>query len=556
MFDRLKRALFLAAFVAALFVWVPWCSAATLLNDSFDSTALVDSGHTTARVDTSRGLVELKKRGAASAISLVPGQPYQYAVVTKDGVRFFTLDAATGAMSENPALSVPGITDAVGVVVNEGLSMWVLTETELRRYDFDGSGMSLNPVLTVTGLADVLSVSASPAGDSVMVLSRSGAGTGAVTYFQQGPDGMVAVPALSTDTGMADPVGACLVPGSPDLLAASKSEVRYYSFDGQGYAQNPSLSAAGLSGAVSVSAPSASSYAVIEDSRVSYYLSQGGGVQRADALSTGPIDSPAAVAARPDAYEYAVLTGAGEVRYYTFDQSSGGMRENPALFVSGLDLTLDYVSPGEYRSRAVSGGPYSEVRLTAEQDLPAGTSVTWEVSTDGGASFTAVTPGVWATVPRGSSFVVRAVLATSDRKVTPQVMRVVLEATEFKLENLTVTAAAAPAPGQALPSASFPVRVQAGSEVVFSVDTSGYAESVSALLSDGTQVALTAASPGGSEDNIWTGRFTVPPDIAQGVVLGITVTAYRGTATKDLSVPAFIRVEGRVYQSGGIRLTY
>ena len=78
----------------------------------------------------------------------------------------------------------------------------------------------------------------------------------------------------------------------------------------------------------------------------------------------------------------------------------------------------------------------SEVKVTdAMAAMPTGTSVGYQVSTDGGAAWTATSPLQPTAVPAGSALVYRAALGTSDQGQTP-----VLDTTDlYEIATRTVT---------------------------------------------------------------------------------------------------------------------
>jgi len=168
---------------------------------------------------------------------------------------------------------------------------------------------------------------------------------------------------------------------------------------------------------------------LLTNADVSYYINNdAGGASRVEVLSPGPVNNPVAVSLRPGAYEQVFLDENGNVQWWTYDDLAGRMVRDPSMEISGLNLNKGYAHPRSYYSLNVNTAvAYDAAYLTVNEDKPAGTSVSYYLSSDGGAIFTAVTPGSWVAVPSGSNFILRAVLDTSDPQKTPKLLHVTLE---------------------------------------------------------------------------------------------------------------------------------
>ncbi|MQL51053.1 hypothetical protein GFC01_01960 [Desulfofundulus thermobenzoicus] len=416
--------IFLAALVLALYHPHPAGAGQVILDDKFQNTDYVDTGKTTAYVDTAGGYVCLPQQPMPDAIAMKQFG-YEYAIATAGGINVYSYDDATGKMALNPALSVPSVTNAIGVAVRQDTpDIWALTSNSLTLYKFNGSQMATNPNLQVTGLNNVLSVSSWSNADKAAVLSKSGT----VTVYDA--SGGSLAPSVTFSTGLTNPVAVSVMPGTPDMVVATANAFYYYVYnDATGnYVQDSTRTVTGLTGTLSVSGQQTGT-AVLNNSGVNYYLqNDAGGYKSVAALSASPISSPVALSIKLGSYDYAVLTRSG-VKYYTYDDAAGMVVENPALEVSGLNLvSLGYLHPKDYYSVVVNTeSNYDNVLLTVNQTLPPGTSVDWYISSDGGLNWAAVTPGSWATIESGNQFVVHAVLDTSDSNVTPKIFEVKLE---------------------------------------------------------------------------------------------------------------------------------
>lgn len=535
---------------------VPSLACATvILDDSFNTTNNVDLNKTTARVDTSSGWVTLPQVSKPNAIAMRQFG-YEYAVATANGIKMFTYDDATGTMVENTALSIPSITDALGIAVRQDVpNIWTLKDSELALYKFNGTSMSTNPNLKVSGLTDVVSVSSWSIKDKAVVLSRSGSGTGVIKVFDAS-FGTV-VPGLSFDTGKVNPIAVSVVSGSPNLVVATKDAYYYYAYDDAtgGYVEDPRRTVLGLSGVISVSSIDSGS-AVLAQSEVQYYLNNAAGTpQQAMALSAGPV-SGVAISVKPESYDYAIVTDSGDVQYYMYNDAVGSATRVNSLEVTGLALARGYLHPREYYSKVISAARnYDEVKLTVNDDIPVNTTINYFISSDGGLTWNAVTPGDWVSITPGRQFGIKAVLDTTDIKTAPKILQVTLEATALNIRDLKVLAIAFNDPTQTLPTSVFPVKVKSGAEILLEVTTEGFAESVYADFSTGAHVVFTAIGDINNETNIWRGLYTVPVNAVEGAPITATITAERNTKQKHLTVNPFIVVNGKVSSVIDLKMT-
>ncbi|TEB04736.1 hypothetical protein Psch_03498 [Pelotomaculum schinkii] len=416
--------LFLLAFVmAAAYLPLPAFAGQVILDDKYQNTSNVDMNKTTAYVDTSGGYVCLPQQPIPNAIA-IQQFGYEYAVATTSGINVYDYDDATGKMSLNAALSIPSVTNATGIAVRQDApEIWSLTNNALTLYSFNGSSMSASA--TVTGLNNIVSVSAWSNADKAALLSN----TGVVTIYNA--SGGSLTPTLTVNTELSSPVAVSVVPGTPNFVVSTGKAFYFYVYDDAtgNYAQDTTKTVTGLSNVLSVSSQQGG-VGVLNSSGVSYYSQDdAGGFKNTSVFSVSPISSPVAFSIKPGSYDYAVLTQSGDVKYYTYDDSSGTEIENTSLEVSGLNLVfMGYLHPKDYYSVVLhSGNICNTVRLTLNQTLPIGTSVTWYVSSDGGATWVTVTPSNWTTIAPGNQFVIHAVLDTSDSSITPKIFEVTLE---------------------------------------------------------------------------------------------------------------------------------
>ncbi|WP_027365917.1 hypothetical protein [Desulfotruncus alcoholivorax] len=547
---RLLKLLVLSIFTVFFIPSLAW--ATVILDDDYNNFNYVDSGKTTAKVDTTSGWVTLPQVNKPNSIAMRQFG-YEYAVATAAGVKMFSYDDATGTMKENTALSIPSVTSALGIAVRQDApNIWALTNSELTLYKFNGTSISTNPNLVVAGLTDIVSVSSWSTEDKAAVLSRSG-----IVQVYNANSGTV-IPELSFDTGKTNPIAVSVVSGSPDLIVATQDAYYYYAYDDAigGYVEDPRRTVLGLSGIVSVSSNNSGSV-VLTTNAAKYYLNNDAGTpQQAVALSTGPLSSAAAISVKPESYDYAVITDTGDVQYYMYDDASGSVTRVSSLEVTGLALAGGYMHPREYYSKVVTTGQsYDEIKLTVNDDIPVGTSISYYITSDGGVTWNAVTTGDWVPVNSGNRFAVKAVLDTSDENVTPKILHVTLEVTTLNIKNLKVLAIAFNDPTQSLPTSILPVKVKAGAEILMEVTTEGFAENVYADFSTGANIVFTATNNITNEVNTWRGLYTVPVDAVEGSPITTTITAERNTKQKHLTVSPFIVVNGKVSDVVDLKMT-
>lgn len=542
-------------FLLALLCLPPPSWAVTILEDDFNDLNYVDIESTTAEVDTINGWVVLKSQPMASAVD-VRGDGWEHAVATKNGIEVSTFDAAVGGLVKNEALSVSSETTAIGVACrDDSPSVWSLAPDALTLYKYNAGGMQTSPAQKVTGLTGVLSVSAWNGLDKAALLSKTGDNKAKVEIYRDISGTVNKVFTLHTE--LLDPVALCTVPDTPDFILGTKTAVYYYCYNDAtgGYFQHPAKQALGLSGLKSISARNDGSFVALENSDANYYMFlDSGGAARSDVLSKTGLSNPVSVSMKPGEYDYAILSSSGSLDYWMYDGTD--MVKNSALSRTGLNLNGGYASPGECRSKLVTTSQnYDTARISADVSLPAGSSIHFFVSFNGGVNFTELTNGAWAEIPSGRNFVVRAVLETADPAVTPKLLHWKLELSTLTISNLRVLAIAMNEPGQALPTSTFPVRVKMGAETLFEVSTSGFANQVIADFTNGMQVILTPLNPTTGENNTWRGRFTVPLDAVDGAAIGVTLTAMTDTKQKQLVQNPFILINGQVLYEVDLKLT-
>ena len=399
--------------------------AETVLNEGFIDTSLVDLVKTTARIDTSNNYVLLPRQSLASSVNMLENG-MGYATASKEGVSIYEYNDAAGRVEQNALYSCPWATEATGVSIRQdNLNLWAITPDSIAYYKFNGAGMSNDPALKITGLVDVLSVAAFKNKDRALMLQNDGS-KAKITRYDAGAN---LNPALVFKPDITDPVAVSMVNDSPDFRLYTRDSVYYFSYDEAGgtYLEDPAKRITGLAGVISGSSDETGN-SVLTNTDMSYYVNNDtGGASRVDVFSPGPVAVPVAVSLKPGTYEQILLDESGNVRWWTYDDAAGRMVRDSNMEISGLNLNKGYAHPRSYFSVSLNTATaYDAVYLTVNEIKPAGTSVNYFVSSNGGADFTAVIPGSWVAVPAGTNFVVRAVLDTSDPQQTPKILHVTL----------------------------------------------------------------------------------------------------------------------------------
>ncbi|KXG77353.1 hypothetical protein [Thermotalea metallivorans] len=532
----------------ALLLWLlPVGIYADTFQDTFNDKTKIDIDKTGVAVDTTNGYLSLPKNPMPNALAMKEFG-YEYAVVVENGVKFFSFDGA--GMVENPFLSIGSITNPLGVALREDQqSIWVLTDTELKRYDYNGSDMVYNPFLSITGLSNPISISAQPADDFVAILSKDGEGKGVISYFGKDENGqIISIPFLSMNTNIMNPVSISLVKNSYDLVIASSDAIYYYAYDGTGLIQNPFLTITGQENIVSfMAAGDELQYKILKDDSkvVESYLLSGTGMDRVDILSKTNLPESIAMSIKPGSFDFGLLTETGDIQYYSFDGST--YIRNYYLEVTGLNITQKYRSPKEYQSIEFKASKLCDTaRLVVTEEVLENTSIQYYISTDSGSTWVPIIPNTWIDTALSDKFKIRAVFSTDNDQITPKLYDIALEVTRLDIKNLMVTNISLKYPEQEVPTNIFPVVVKAGTEVIFTVETEGYAKAVSAAFTTGKVVDLVPSSTD-NDTNTWTGSFIIPVNIDDGNFIGITATADRDGKQKSITENGFLIINGQAF---------
>ena len=404
----------LALIVAGTLVWLladVFCGAEAgpwWLSDHFTDLSKLNMSATTAEVDTAfPGKVRLAK--TPQAVAACPSR-VEYCVMEEGGIRRYVHDG--GSMRASPegyAVSLPGAFS--GSYSETGERLFVAAGDFVRVYGFDGEGFREMLSLGVPGL---LAVSSAGEGEDFFVLTSQSA----MYYAWSGSEYSRVAP---FDISGLSAGRALSASGRGIVMVLDGRTLRFFK-----------RTEAGLSEVLALRE-------VLSENPIGAGLSWDGSLarvlfsDRAECYQVGPDDTvklpsftvslsslPLAVACSPWAEEdFAVLKPSG-VDWYS--RSDTGWRINQALSVSGLSLFV-YRQTGEVHSKIFAlDHDIEKVRLEASYSAPQDTSVTFQVTTDGGATWTDVPLNENVLVPPGRDVGLKIVLSSSPaRDSTPEV---------------------------------------------------------------------------------------------------------------------------------------
>ncbi|MHB1126949.1 MAG: glycoside hydrolase family 78 protein [Bacillota bacterium] len=345
-----------------------------------DTPTVIDSGSTSAVVDTA--LNEIRLPGASPLTNLVafaPDGSFSYMVLTTSGVRQYVFDADTNIMIENTLAQVSGIANPLAVAAGQNTPDVVMaTGSDIRYYNFNGSGMTYNPALSISGISDSMSIGTSQ-GKSVAALVR-----GQARRWVSLGNEMREIPILEPVTPLSNPI-ALATSGIFDMAILEPDQVRYFSFTGGGMNENPALNIPGLTNPVAFATADGTETAVVDGGQVKHYSFDGTQMKYNAMLSISGLSAPRAIAFRPGSQDRIVVDG-NEVKYYNFDGTQMVYNASLSKFVADIAAGSGNALQAVAQSRGFNPGNYvTHVRVRAYSPLPLpdGTAVTWAVTADG-----------------------------------------------------------------------------------------------------------------------------------------------------------------------------
>lgn len=399
--------------ITSLYLTEPAMATQTLLTDDLTNTSHINLAATSSLIDTVNHEIRQPYQLNSNSLDIKAGS-LDYVVINNKDIQTYSFNGSSMAL--NTSLSLTNISNPIGVTTQiNSTDMVIVNDVNATRYMFNGSGLNENPLLSITGLNMPVSISSRPSADDFAILDASG-----MNYYSSTGSGMVNNPALSITTGLINPLAVSLHPNNYDtvILDGDKS-VKYYKYTGSSLQEAPTLRISGLTNPIAVTIKDNNDIVVLDNTEVKYYSFTGTDyIQNTILSKTGLID-PIALSVRPGTYDYAVLDN-GEVKYYSF---TGAMTYNPSLSMSGIATTKGYKTSTKVQSSYITtASAVSVLRLSATETIPAGTSITYELTSNGGITWTPTTLGVGTTITNpGTEVGWRGTLATTDKTVTPKI---------------------------------------------------------------------------------------------------------------------------------------
>lgn len=537
------------------------------IDDSFNDLARVDVANTTADIDTANGWVTLGLKNPADSLLLYQDS-YDITLLNGDAAETYRYNGT--AMELNVPLSVTGgLHEPISLSGREG--EYLILESgsqEAAWYHYDGSGMVKNGSLALSGLSDARALDISGGAYDFVFLDGN-----SIRRYGYDGIGYVPVPLLSFTLPDANPVSIAAEEDDFAVVVLDKASntIKHYSFN---------AGTMRFDAAKSIQAPDEFTeprslsvqkegglYLVAADDQIKAYSFDGNAMVYNPYLSVQGLRKPVAVSLKPDMLAYAVLDHDSEdnlqVSYYTFNGS--GMTEVPGMRITGLEQ-LTYASNQVLQGNAYEAGhEVSALQLLAETELPPGTSIVWEVTVDG-VYWQAIEPGAVArfAVP-GTQPNYRALLHTDEGTLTPKILNVQLADASLAVGRFQITEIVGPyIPGNSDLPTDRQVRIWAGYNVSFSINTTGRAERVVADISAGSETItlssqlgeLMPSEPIGSMDNLWIGTFHTYAGMPAGTLLNISFIVSKGTEFAYAEYPEFALIYGSALELHKIHLTH
>ena len=359
-------------------------TSAWLLHDDFLDTRQVDLTTTTARIDTtSPGLVTLP----SNPVGLAWSKEKNLLVATGSGIQGFR--HSSDGMSSAPDLGINW--PAFGVSWFADAKVAACNATEVRVYAGGQLVQSIGGFTDLRGLA--------PAGSDLWVLGKS-------TAWMYRWDG-AQLRLWLTVNGLNDARSISYQDAWKALLIVQPDAARVFRSTTDGVQEDPNAKVA-LSGALGGAwREKGAAYFVLFPDRVELH-----GVG-SDKTSSYPVPSgPLTLANLGN--DYSVVAGTA-VLSFDFGQSL------PWYSVNGLQGITYVTSAWLYSKVFAVDHQITQMRLMVGQTLPANTGTAYDVSTDGGTTWTPLPPDTIVQVPGGQSIVYRAQLWTKDPAVTPEI---------------------------------------------------------------------------------------------------------------------------------------
>lgn len=543
-------------------------AAEVLIDDTFSDTTKINPHKTTAYVDTKKGWVMLSPKNLGNAVALYKDR---YDVTVLNGRSVDTYRFNGTAMIKDETLSImEGLSDPIGVSVQAEGEYIVLDRTLKKAITYQSNGWAMieNPFLTANNLSNPVAVTAVYDGEGYGVLEKRD-----IKCYSYDGEKMVINGALSLAMDeLCNPIGFGISSKGQDFAVIDRSlnRILYLKYDGSTYFYNLDMSITTpgeLTNPKSIGIFSEGSYLILDGDQVKAYNYDGNGMAYNHFLSVSGLSKPLSVAVKPGSYNYAVLqldeNDLPFISFYAFNGS--GMEEIHELRITGLE-SIPYANEQVLMGKEInSSTPINALRIIVEEELPAGTSITWEVTVDGVTWKEADKNGSVKFTKPGTKPNYRAILRTDDTHFSPKVMRVSLIDSSLSIGNFQIKNIVGPKiPENPTLPTNQQVKIWAGYNVTFQIDTGGCAKNVIAhiefldkrILLNSLEGTITSNLPPEEYNNTWEGTFHTSGNIPKDTILDIFLTANNEGQNEFCSYPGFAVIYGSAFEEHIIHLTH
>lgn len=400
--------------------------------DSYRTTSYVNLPATSAIVDTAGSGTAYLPPLSADAITYAPAYVGAdiFEVGTATGVQGWGFNGA--GLVREPFLDVP-VSQPSGVsflgqpppgASSLGVRLAVASSNGVGIYAWNGADWGAAVSIPASGVIGV----AAGADGGVLALTAGG-------FTLYAPDGKQA----ATVTGLSGLRGIASAAGGSLAAVWTAEGAAFYAWDGAAYTALPSWQEPTPSGGTLVSVAffrgGAGFWLVTPTQAVAYGWD---GTALLPLHGWDSTDTPSTLVAAAPGWEdtpggLALLSAAG-VSYQ--DAPAGALAADDARSLSGQAWAVFAPSAALQSVVLPVGHDMDEVKMVDTMAaMPTGTTLTYNVSTNGGAGWTATPPDTPTDVPSGSQLVYQAVLGTSEQTQTPvldetQVFEIASEVTD------------------------------------------------------------------------------------------------------------------------------
>lgn len=532
--------------------------------------------------------------GLSNVVAISAVNPQTVAVADRTGeVSVYTYNSATGQLAKNPTKSfATGLTNIRAVNVIPGTFNVVVT-TANGSYEYvlnETTGVyQQNAVKTVTTSSQtIVSGAVVDGGNFVSLLDPSKASA----YQYNMATGTMSSSSLYTVGPLTNAIAVSLPSDTSTVLASKNGTVTTYQFNQATGTMtlNPNLTITGLAFTQDYKSPSIyqsipitpttpnNMFEIVPTEQndpgtsITYALSVDGGNTFTAVQPNTWIHLPAGTTNPPSGGN--VPTGPYLVQATLISSSNQNTARLIDIALEGyLDVTSPTApgqptgnpSPSYSTTTMISWAPASDPIQAPSTGASGIQTYLFRYSTDGGVNWTgwidtnSSTPGYVLTVPMGmaANYTMQVKAIDNAGNIGPEspVGTVFIDTNPLGIvptpngSDLTVTQIQAASDGQTYPTDQLPVYVKAGGEVIYEITTTGNAQSVEVVYSDGSTQTLYPKFPvsSPSDTNVWQGYYypssieTIPLSTPQGTVVSIqNIKVMRSGSSIQASSPLLI----------------